>query len=228
MQIKNIYGDVIYTSETATTLRDVVIEAVKSGANLSYADLSYADLSGADLSGASLSGANLSYADLSGADLSGASLSGANLSYADLYRADLSGANLSRADLSYADLSGADLSGASLSGASLSGANLSGANLYRALIDGKLIVDLIAINSSAYPYQVQAVLFQDGSRWVRMGCLWKSLHDWDSEGGILNSNTSEFPNDNSIRSIARADIFEFAKSTALKMTVPTKEAENGQ
>jgi hypothetical protein len=136
LQIKTVAGSVLFESETES-LRELILGAVKSRANLSWADLSRAnlswadlsraDLSGANLSGADLSGANLSWADLSGADLSRANLSGANLSGADLSRANLSGANLSGADLSGADLSGANLSWADLSGADLSGADLSGA-----------------------------------------------------------------------------------------------------
>jgi hypothetical protein len=131
-QIKNRFtGEIIYEHE-GEFLRDAVIAAVKtradlSGANLSRAYLSRAYLSGANLSGANLSGAYLSRAYLSGANLSGAYLSGANLSRAYLSGADLSGANLSGADLSGANLSRAYLSGAYLSGANLSGADLSGA-----------------------------------------------------------------------------------------------------
>jgi uncharacterized protein YjbI with pentapeptide repeats len=134
MQIKNIYGSVLFTSqdETNKTLKDVVVEAAKSGAKLYGANLSRADLSGADLSGADLYGADLYGADLSGADLSGADLSRADLSGANLYGADLSGAKLSWANLSRADLSWANLSWANLYGADLYGANLSWANLYGA------------------------------------------------------------------------------------------------
>lgn len=42
-------GTVVYRSETATTLRDAVIEAVRMGANLTRADLTGADLSYANL-----------------------------------------------------------------------------------------------------------------------------------------------------------------------------------
>ena len=58
----------------ATTLREAVIEAVGSDA-----DLRGADLRGADLGGADLGGANLRGADLGGADLRGANLGGADL-----------------------------------------------------------------------------------------------------------------------------------------------------
>ena len=92
------------------TVKETVIKAIKSGA-----DLSGANLSGADLSEADLSEANLFAADLSGADLSGANLVGANLYEANLVGADLSGADLSKANLFAADLSKADLFAADLS-----------------------------------------------------------------------------------------------------------------
>jgi|GEM_PF-3097081 len=76
---------VLYESESQT-LKECVVNAVASGADLSGADLSEAYLSGADLSEA-----DLREADLSGADLSEAYLSGADLSGADLRGADLSG-----------------------------------------------------------------------------------------------------------------------------------------
>jgi len=88
MEIKNKNGEVIFTSEKET-IREVVGEAVKNSANLSYANLYGAILSGANLSNAILSGADLSYANLCGAYLRGA----------DLYGADLCGANLCGADL---------------------------------------------------------------------------------------------------------------------------------
>jgi hypothetical protein len=133
-------------AESASPIRDALVLAAASRADLSGADLSGANLSGADLSGANLSGANLSRADLSGADLSGADLSGAdlsranlygvNLSRADLYGANLYGANLYGANLSRANLSGVNLSRADLYGANLYGVNLYGANLYGANLSG--------------------------------------------------------------------------------------------
>jgi uncharacterized protein YjbI with pentapeptide repeats len=129
IEIKNRFtGNVIFKYENdLATIKEAVLVAAESGANLSRANLSGADLYCANLFRANLSRANLSRANLSRADLSGADLSGANLS-----RANLSCANLSRANLSGADLSGANLSCANLSRANLSGADLSGANLFRA------------------------------------------------------------------------------------------------
>jgi hypothetical protein len=127
IKIRNRWtDDVLYSSTQATTVRDAVIEAVASRANLSGANLIDANLSGANLIDANLSGANLSGANLVDANLIGASLSGASL-----IDANLSGANLSGANLVDANLIGASLSGASLSGASLIDANLRGAKISR-------------------------------------------------------------------------------------------------
>jgi hypothetical protein len=180
MELKNIYGDVIFASESAKTVFELVTAARAANA--------------------SLYGANLDRANLNRANLDGASLYGASLDGANLEGANLNGANLNRA---------------SLDGASLEGANLDGANLNGALIDGKPIVTL-RVFSGLYRYTVQAVLFQDGSRWVRMGCLWKSLDEWESIG-IRKSNPSEFPDDGSDRCEERVAAFEFAKAAALRL-----------
>ena len=74
----------IYRSDTATTVREAVEEAVNAGANLSYAYLGSANLAGADLSYAYLGSANLAGANLADADLSSAYLGGADLGGADL------------------------------------------------------------------------------------------------------------------------------------------------
>ena len=140
---------------------------------------------------------------LRGANLSGANLSGANLSDANLRDAYLSGANLR----------GADLRGAHLRDANLSGADLRGAKVH-----------LISVFTGLYRYEVWAVLFQDGERWVRMGCLWMSLDEWERIG-IRKSNLSEYPDDGSEKCEERVAAFEFAKAAALRMKLPypTKE-----
>ena len=122
----------------------------------------------------------------------------------------------SGADLRSANLRSADLYGADLYGANLSGANLYGADLRSAKIDGKVIDQMVTVQSSAYPYPAYAVLFQDGSRYIRMGCLWKSLEEWDSIG-IRKSNLSEFPDDGSGKSENRAALFEFLHAALLRM-----------
>ena len=167
IEIKHRFtGDVLFCYTPDGAMRDAVLAAVKSranlygadlyganlyGANLSGADLYGADLYGANLSGADLYGANLSGANLSRADLSGANLYGANLSGANLSRADLYGANLYGANLSGANLYGANLSRADLSGANLSGANLSGANLYGANLSGAKNAELAIARTRILP-----------------------------------------------------------------------------
>ena len=129
MEIKNIYGAVIYTSQAAT-VKDAVVEAVAKGANLR--------------------------------------------------------------------------------GANLTGADLTGANGEK-----KKIVTM-RVFTGLYEYQVWAVLFEDGSRWIRMGCLWKSMDEWESVG-IRKSNLSQYPDDGSDKSEERVAAFEFAKAAALRM-----------
>jgi uncharacterized protein YjbI with pentapeptide repeats len=89
-QIKSIFGAVLFEHE-CISIKECVVKAVESDANLSGANLSDANLSGAYLSGANLRDANLSGAYLSGANLRDANLSGAYLSGANLSDANLSG-----------------------------------------------------------------------------------------------------------------------------------------
>ena len=93
IEIKSIFGRVLYTAQNATDVRSAVIEAVAAKADLGYADLRSADLGYADLR----------YADLRSADLGSAHLDYANLGYANLRYADLGSANLGYANLGYAE-----------------------------------------------------------------------------------------------------------------------------
>ena len=115
IEIKSTFGNILFEFEKENnTVKDTVLEAIRSGA----------DLRGADLRGADLSGVNLYEVDLHGADLRGVDLSGANLSRAYLRRANLRCASFYGADLYDADFCDADLYGANLSGANLYGTNL--------------------------------------------------------------------------------------------------------
>ncbi len=242
MELKSIYGNVIFMFEGAKTILELVTAAVAAKKSLSGAYLSGADLRGADLSGAYLSGADLRGADLSGADLSeaylsGAYLSGAYLSGTDLSGTDLSGTDLSRADLSGAYLSGTDLSGTDLRGADLSGAYLSGAYLSRAYLRGadlsgadlsrKKIAALRAFSGSLYPYEVWAVLYEDGTRAVRMGCHFNTLEEWASID-LRSNNISEFPDDGREISEERVALFELAKAAATRMNLPVSVPQQGR
>jgi hypothetical protein len=71
MDLRNIYGTVIF-SAAVSTIKDLVIEAIKQHANLRGADLHDANLYDANLYGANLYGANLHGANLYDANLRGA------------------------------------------------------------------------------------------------------------------------------------------------------------
>ena len=142
IQIKSYFDSVLFEFEKEdNSIKDVLQEAVKKGADLQEADLQEADLQRANLRGADLQGA-----DLQRVDLWGAYLQGADLQRADLRRADLQETNLRGADLQEADLQEADLRGANLQGAYLRGADLQKTNLEKIynqntiLAEGELIV----------------------------------------------------------------------------------------
>ena len=118
-----------------------------------------------------------------------------------------------KANLSGANLSGADLYGADLSGADLSCANLSGKKIHA-----------LRVFTGLYDYEVWSVIFEDGSRWVRMGCLFYSLEKWEKIG-IRKSNLSEFPDDGSDKCEDRVTAFEFAKAAVLRMKAPEPKPE---
>ena len=99
--INSVFGSLKFQS-TKTTIKEAVIEAVKSGANLCDANLCGANLRDADLRNANLSNANLCDANLCGADLRDADLRNANLSNANLRDANLCDANLCGAELNRA------------------------------------------------------------------------------------------------------------------------------
>jgi hypothetical protein len=108
LQVKSLLGNVLFEYDPETSsLKESLISAVKSGANLYGADLRGADLYGANLYGADLRGADLREANLYGANLREANLREANLREANLYGADLRGADLYGANLYGADLRGA-------------------------------------------------------------------------------------------------------------------------
>ena len=194
IEIKSIYGSLLFEFEKENnTVKDTVIEAVKSGAYFTGAYLRGADLTGANLRGADLTGADLTDADLTGAYLRGA---------------DLTGANLTGADLTGADLTDADLKGANLRGANLRGADLTGADLTDA--DGeKIKIKTAAVFTGLYKYVVIPFISEDDIKYVKMGCFTRKLSDWESD---FWNNDNEFPNDNSEKSNLRLFAFETAKT----------------
>ena len=148
--------------------------------------------------------------------LTGADLRDAVLRDAILRDADLTGAVLRGADLTGADLTGAFLTGAFLRGADLTGAILRDADLTGAILTGAVKISALRAMSGLYQYQTWAFTADSGVPWVRMGCLWKSVEEWDRIG-IRASNPVEFPNDGSAKCEERVRAFEFVRDMALRM-----------
>ena len=128
-------------------------------------------------------------------------------------------ANLGGANLRDADLVGADLVGANLRDANLVGADLRDANLVGA---GK--VKTFRLFAGLYQYDCMAILAEDGTPWVRMGCLCKSVEEWDRIG-IRASNRGEFPDDGSERCEERVRAFDFTRAAALRLAEMEKNEE---
>ena len=137
----------------------------------------------------------------SGADLRGCNLSDSNLSGCNLSGRNLRGRNLRGSDLRDSDLSDSDLRGCNLRGCNLHGV-------------GK--IKAIRVMTGLYRYVIFAIVAEDGEPWVRMGCQWRSVTEWDRIT-IRDSRTREFPNDGSTRSEQRARAFEFARGEAIEM-----------
>ena len=90
-------------------------------------------------------------------------------------------------------------------GADLGGADLGGAK-----------AKALRVFAGLYQYQIWAAVLEDGTPWVRMGCQFRSVEEWDKLT-IRRSRVSEFPDDGSERSERRARAFEFARNEALIM-----------
>ena len=91
------------------------------------------------------------------------------------------------------------------------GANLQGAK-----------ISSLRVFTGLYKYLIFVFVTDSGVPWVRMGCFWKTVEDWDKLG-IRKSNLSEFPDDRSPKSEERALAFEFARVTALQMAKEWKQ-----
>ena len=109
------------------------------------------------------------------------------------------------------------VSGGTVFGCTVFGCKVSDCTVTDCTVFGKPAIEIKGF-SGLYKYNVWAVLFADGSRWVKMGCLFYSLDEWERIG-IRKSNMSEFPNDSSEKCEERVRAFEFAKATALAMKV---------
>jgi len=193
IRIKTRLENLLFEYESDNnSIKKTLLEAVKTGANLTDANLR-----GANLTDAYLRGANLTDAYLRDANLRGANLTGANLT----------GANLRGANLTDAYLRGANLTGANLRGAYLRGANLRGAKLKDSKGD-EIIIKKIRVFSGLYRYIVIAIIDENDIKYIKMGCFTRTLEEWENN---FWNNETEFPDDNSEKSKLRVFAFEIAK-----------------
>ena len=116
-------------------------------------------------------------------------------------------------DFSYANLSCANLSGADLSGADLSCAD------YK-----DVVIKHVRVFTSLYKYQVWAIIAEDDSEWIRLGCFFRKREEWNEN---FWNNDKEFKNDNSEASNMRLAAFNFAcKWIDERKKAQTKEKKN--
>jgi hypothetical protein len=238
MDIKNIYGKVVYTAPKATTMQEAVDQAIAdkvtmrgwviSNCKVSYCTVSYCTVSDCTVSGGTVSGGKVSDCKVSYCTVSDCTVSGGTVSGGKVSDCKVSDCTVSYCTVSYCTVSDCTViyctvSGGKVSGGKVSDCTVIGGTVSDCTVSEKPLAFLKGF-AGLYKYNVWSVLFADGSRWVRMGCLFKSLEDWDKIG-IRKSNLSEFPDDGSDRSEERAAAFEFAKAAALRMKLP-KEGTN--
>jgi len=172
IEIKRIDGTVAYESQSATSLREAVGEAVRKGVYLARADFY-----GANFFRADFFRADFSLANFSRANFSRASFSGANFSGASFYGADFSLANFYGADFSLANFYGANFYGANFSRANFSGAK---GILHVGPVDG---------------WDMYAVRWDDGPR-IKAGCRWFTVTEaraWWGKGGESGNKPEHGP-----------------------------------
>ena len=173
------------------------------------------DFRGGNFRGGDFWGGNFLGGDFRSGDFLGGNFWGGNFLGGDFRGGNFWGGNFRGGNFLGGDFRGGNFRGGDFLGGDFRGGNFLGGN-----VRGNRALKLRA-HIGLYPYQVTAVLLADGTRWVQMGCLWKSLEQWE-EIGIRNSNLSDFPNDGSERCEERVAAFEFARAAALRMKLPAE------
>ena len=179
IDIKNIYGDIIYSHEEEhNSIGKTLEKAAKERADLSYADLRCMDLSRLNLAYANLTFANVSNSYLIGTNLDGANIShtkiifgnftGANLINAHISRANLTGSKFIGSDLTYANFAYSNLSGTNLRGAKLDGSDFTGAKYKEATFEKGLL--------QIYGKQWPIFIFDEH---IKIGCEMHKTSEWE-------------------------------------------------
>jgi hypothetical protein len=196
-----------------------------------HCTVSYCKVSGCTVSDCKVSYCTVSYCTVSDCKVSdckvsGCMVSGCMVSDCKVSGCTVSDCKVSGGTVSHCTVSDCKVSGCTVSSGTVSGGTVSGGTVSQCTVSlGEILnkpVSQIKGYAGLYAFNVWSVLMADGSRWVRMGCLFKSLEEWEKIG-IRNSNPSSFPDDRSDRSEDRVAAFEFAKAAALRMKMPGKE-----
>ena len=188
------------------------------------------DFLGGDFRGGNFLCGNFLGGNFRGGNFRGGDFRGGNFLCGNFLGGDFRGGNFLGGDFRGGNFRGGDFRGGDFRGGNFRGGNFLGGNFlggnflcgdFRGgKVKGNKVLKLRA-HRGLYPYQVTAALLEDGRRFVQMGCLWKSLEEWEKVG-IRKSNPEEFPDDGSERCEERVAAFEFARAAALRMKLPTK------
>jgi hypothetical protein len=160
IQIKHRFNSsILFEHECEyNTIKETLIQGIKTGANLENANLENANLRNAYLQNANLENANLENANLQNANLENANLRNAYLQNANLQNANLQNANLQNANLQNANLRNAYLQNANLQNANLQNANLQNAKL---------------------PIFAKWAFSIKNNQIIKIGCKEKTICEWD-------------------------------------------------
>ena len=204
------------------TVSDCKVSDCKvSGCTVSSGTVSYCMVSGCTVSDCKVSGCTVSDCKVSDCKVSSGTVSYCMVSGCKVSGGMVSYCTVSGGTVSYCTVSDCTVSGCTVSSGTVSGGKVSQCTVSLGEILNKPVSQIKGY-AGLYAFNVWSVLMADGSRWVRMGCLFKSLEEWEKIG-IRNSNPSSFPDDRSDRSEDRVAAFEFAKAAALRMKMPGKE-----
>lgn len=99
-------------------------------------------------------------------------------------------------------------------------ANLYGANLCDADLRGVGKIKSFAVFTGIYKYVAMPIIAEDGTEWIRLGCHWRKVSDWEND---FWNNPEEFPNNGNIDSKLRW----LAYQTCLQWLEINREALRG-
>jgi len=210
MELKEL---VMHCIENKINLSDAELQ----GANLSNIDLSRAYLYRANMQGANLSNTNLTGSDISFANFKGAYLYSTNLrevyaSCTDFREAHLIDVDMTNGDFTEANFTRAEVLNVEMKGSTITNADFRHAVMHNSSFSGAYIKEVrikkAMFFTGLYKYGAMAVIEENGTKWVRLGCHFRTVVDWEHH---FWNNDVEFPDDGSQESKLRLFAFETCK-----------------